>query len=1170
MRLNQEEISWQQLLAQLPEIRGAVDVIGLNPTASAYALAQVYRACRSPLLAILPSLKAAEHFYAELRLFSGADSTPILFFPPYNLMPFKFMAYHNETAARRIQTLYELVESQSPPVVVTSLSGVIQRLLPKAELMRYAELIVCEEEIHRDDLIAKLVAGGYSRVAMVEELGDFSVRGGILDVYAPSYPDPLRIEFYGDLVESIRLFSVDTQRTLKNLEEVVLLPAREAILQPSRLNDVLGRIRIQAAEQGLSVTKVREIVQRIKAEGIFPGMESLLPLIFKQTDTLFDYLPRHTLPVMIEPAALRQAAVEYQVQTEQNYHSANSNQRLVVTPESLYLKWTHIQQRLSVFDRINFKPLEVDPAEGQDAAQRVCRTGMSGIEEVQLSLNTARTSDRPLQPLADWLSSQQQTGTRTLILCRRPSHIGRLEGLLSGYGVRTVKLDAPWHIPSDTDRVGLGAGAIETGFAWPDAAIAMIGDEEIFVTGYRTRKTPARAKVAELLSIEDLKIGDAVVHDEHGIGRYEGLVKLGVDRSFNDYLLVVYRDDDKLYLPVERMNLVHKYMGVDGVTPVLDKMGGVTWEKIRGTVKRSAEKIAGELLKLYAARRVQKGHAFGALDTYFRDFEDGFPYEETPDQRRAIEEVLDDMRKPAPMDRLVCGDVGYGKTEVALRAAFLAVSEAKQVAVLVPTTVLAEQHYATFCERFKQFPVQVESLNRFRNAKEQSRIVADIKEGRVDIVIGTHRLLQKDVKFKDLGLLILDEEQRFGVKHKEKIKRLRETVDVLTLTATPIPRTLHLSLLGIRDISLISTPPEQRRPIATYITEWDDIMITEAIRKELSRKGQIFFVHNKVQSLERIAGHLKRLVPEVRLVVAHGQMPEDRLEKAMLDFMQQRVDMLVCTTIVESGLDVSSANTIIINRADHFGLAQIYQLRGRVGRAEEQAYAYLVIPNETVLTKTAQKRLKVLMEYSDLGSGFQIAMSDLKIRGGGTILGASQSGHIAAVGYDMFLRLMENSISELKGEPQQEVLEPEINLQVSAFLPEQYIVDIDQRLSIYRRLARMGDIKEIGALKTELEDRFGQLPDEASNLLLKIMLKVLATRAGCARLDLTDNQLQLHFSETYQKRPFGIVDMVAAADGKYRFSPDGVFKATLTGGTPNALIAQAKNILIEINRHVNQ
>ena len=561
---------------------------------------------------------------------------------------------------------------------------------------------------------------------------------------------------------------------------------------------------------------------------------------------------------------------------------------------------------------------------------------------------------------------------------------------------------------------------------------------------------------------------------------------------------------------------------------------------------------------------------FRGPDGYVQDFINGFAYEETADQQKVIEEVLSDMQNPTPMDRLVCGDVGYGKTEVALRASFLAVNDGKQVAVLVPTTILAEQHYATFCSRFDRYPVNIACLSRFRSARTQRAIIQDLKTGKVDIVIGTHRLLQKDIVFNDLGLIVLDEEQRFGVKHKEKLKRLRSTVDVLALTATPIPRTLHLSLVGIRDISIISTPPEYRKSIITYISEFDEAVIADAVRRELRRDGQIFFVHNNIHSIERMAAKVRRLVPEVKLAVAHGRMEEDQLEEVMFHFMNKEIDMLVCTTIIESGLDIANANTIIVNRADRFGLAQMYQLRGRVGRSEEQAYAYLLIPPESLLGKDALKRLKVLMEHSDLGAGFQIAMSDLKIRGGGTILGASQSGHIAAVGYDMFLKLMESAMAELKGEETVAPLEPEINVNMSAFLAEHYIPDIDQRMAAYRRLAKMKDLQQIADFKTELIDRFGPLPDEAINLLLKIVLKVSAQKAGVSRLDMTNHNLILYFSQSHQHNPAAIVDMIIGAPKRFSLSPDHVFKARLASNNLNAHLAQAKNILKEIAQRVNE
>jgi transcription-repair coupling factor (superfamily II helicase) len=616
------------------------------------------------------------------------------------------------------------------------------------------------------------------------------------------------------------------------------------------------------------------------------------------------------------------------------------------------------------------------------------------------------------------------------------------------------------------------------------------------------------------------------------------------------------------------MNMVQQYMGVKGIEPAIDKMGGNSWKRIKARVKRSAEKIAGELLELYATRKYDKGFAFSAVDNTFRDFEAGFEYEETADQVDAIEVVLEDMYRSTPMDRLVCGDVGYGKTEVALRASFLATHNGKQVAVLVPTTILAEQHYATFCKRYERYPINIACLSRFRPLREQKQILADLRAGKLDIVIGTHRLLQKDVVFKDLGLLVLDEEQRFGVRHKEKLKKLKHNVDVLALTATPIPRTLHMSLVGIRDISIISTPPEFRQSIITTISEFDEELIIEAVRKELQRKGQIFFVHNNIQTISKIARKLQQLVPKVKLDIAHGRMSENELEQVMYRFFNREFDMLVCTTIIESGLDVSTANTIIVNRADRFGLAQIYQLRGRVGRSDEQAYAYLIIPPESILTSDARKRLKVLMEHSDLGAGFQIAMNDLKIRGGGTILGASQSGHIAAVGYDMFLKLMENAIAELKGIAPVVPLDPEINVRMSAYLSEAYIPDIDQRMAAYRQLARMNELQDVTDFKAELIDRFGIPPMEAKNLLYKIILKILSKKAGIAKLDLSERQMQLHFSVAHLKNTQALVELIQSSPRRYQLTPGQVLTVKLANGHAGSYLGRAKNILKDIVQRV--
>jgi transcription-repair coupling factor (superfamily II helicase) len=793
------------------------------------------------------------------------------------------------------------------------------------------------------------------------------------------------------------------------------------------------------------------------------------------------------------------------------------------------------------------------------------------VEENQgltAALGLRREGENLFDPLVRWIGERLADGCRVLLVARTRVQAQRLSELLRHNGVASDPAAGFGAIETTGSAPLICVGRLSAGFVWTDERLALLTAEEIFGSRRSPRRSVPKPHVhTELLTFEDLSQGDLVVHTDHGIGRYEGLTKLTLNGATNDYLLIGYRDEDKLYLPVDRMNMIQKYLGVDDVVPVLDKMGGKSWERVKEKVKRSVEKIAGELLDLYATRKVGQGHVFDAPDAHYHEFEAGFPYEETTDQLKAIRAVGDDLQRPVPMDRLVCGDVGYGKTEVALRSSFLAVNAGKQVAVLVPTTVLAQQHFATFSERFGRYPVNVACLSRFRSRAEQNQVIEALARGSVDIVIGTHRLLQKDVRFKDLGLVILDEEQRFGVKQKERLKQLRKTVHVLALTATPIPRTLHMSLVGVRDISVISTPPEARQPIETHLCEWDDALIADAIRRELARGGQVFFVHNKVQGIDRMTQHIQALVPEARVDTAHGQMAGDDLETAMLRFLQRETDVLVCTTIIESGLDIPSANTMIINRADTFGLAQIYQLRGRVGRSAQQAYAYLIIARETALTRDAQKRLRVLMEHSDLGSGFQIAMSDLQIRGGGTILGASQSGHIAAVGYDMFLKLMESAVAELKGERLPAPLEPEIHLPLSAYIPEGYIPDIDGRLSLYRRLARLTEPREIADIKSELTDRFGEPPAEVANLLLKILLRQLAIQAGIRKLELSGSMLLLQCSEAHQSNPRAIVDLVLGDPARFEFTADHLLRVHLERDGAG-LLTQTKNILKEIRGRV--
>ncbi|MFH1075590.1 MAG: transcription-repair coupling factor [Pseudomonadota bacterium] len=1111
---------------------GKVNCTGISGSAAAYCLSEMLLRTQRTLFVIVPSDKDMETLTSDILFFLKGRDELILKFPAYETTPFTRVDYPSATVAERISTLYKLISEEIPRIIVTTVEGLLLRVIPRNKLAAIPEIIIAGEEIDRDILVNRLIESGYKRTTIVEDPGEFSVRGDILDLFTPLATDPIRVEFYGDTVESIRYFSPDDQRSLKQLNEAIILPASEVIISTNDISGIVQRFKSMANQLDAPLSRLGPILNQVKNKEQFPGINGFLPLFYSKLDTIFDYLPQNVISVFLDMNACNDQMTLLKDMNQERYLSVKEKYPFTLPPDTLYADADKIMLLLlTCKGSVMFHEfLEDEPQQQTHSTQpatediqsfpKHCRFAVDRNESIKEKLKAFMRRDAILAPLVEWLMECRTKGYNPTIVCSGQKGMERMNGLLSQYGI-DVGIE-----PHRTVR--LCNGELSAGFLWKEESIAIITDQEIFRSESLRKKAASRPVSSEtqLLSFQSLREGDLIVHIEHGIGRYLGLINLTVNGHADDFILIQYDGNDKLYMPVDALQNIQKYLGVDGVEPRLDKLGGKNWEKVKEKVKESIRETAKDLLDLYAWRKAQAGFTFSQAEEIFEDFEAQFEHEETSDQSRAINEVLADMESSSPMDRLVCGDVGYGKTEVAIRAAFKAVCDSKQVAMLVPTTVLLEQHLETFKKRLVRYPVKVAGLSRFRPITEQKQILADTAEGKIDILIGTHRLLQKDTQFKDLGLIIIDEEQRFGVKHKEALKKMRRTVDVLALTATPIPRTLHMSMLGIRDLSTIMTPPEHRHSIKTHVCRFEESTIVDAITRELSRKGQVFFVHNNIKSIDAMARYIKKLVPQARIGVAHGRLDERELEKAMLQFFKKEIDLLVCTTIIESGLDVSSANTIMINRADRFGLAQMYQLRGRVGRGTDQAYAYLFIPGHDALTKNAQKRLRVLMEHDQLGAGFHIALNDLQIRGGGAILGTSQSGHVAAVGYEMYLQLIEQAVQDLKGEPIPREVEPEIIVDVSAFIPDSYVADIDQRLSLYKRLSRVSSLNDLDILYNEIVDRYGRLPEEAQGLKDKVALKISSRKLRINRLEAKKKELIFGFDKEHCADLQKIVSMI--------------------------------------------
>ncbi len=1056
--------------ASLRDVRGAV--LAVPEPARAFAVAGVAEASgRRPTVVAVPTNAEAERLVYDLQAFLEADQVELC--PAWETLPFERVSPSVETMGRRARTMWRLHRGERtsmPTVVVAPVRSLLQRLGPHVE--DAAPVVVSKgDQVDASDLIGRLVDLGYRREYQVEHRGEMAVRGSIVDVFPSTADSPVRIDLWGDEVDRLSEFSVGDQRSTEDLAGVELFACRE--LRPTE------EVRERAAALVGEAPWGRQQWERLAEGLVFDGMESWLPWLAPSEHVLFDLLPRDSLVVLVDPRRMRDRAAE--LLEEEAALAATLAQTWGASSEEF--------PRLHLpFDRL---------LAHTDAA--ICT--LTATPEGPGTEVVAATGWDPVvgggEHLVARLRRLHGEGYRTVVCAEGPGSGARLASVLADHGFTAPLHELP---PPAGELTSPGIRVVvqplERGFVYPPLKLAVLAEGDL--TGRRRahRRPRPRARSAETY-FDDLTAGSYVVHHQHGVGRFGGMVRRSIGGVERDYLLLEYKGGDKLYVPSDQVDLLRPYTG--GENPALNRLNGTDWQRTKARVKAAVREIAQELVVLYQKRVKSPGHAFPADTPWQREIEDAFPYTETPDQLKAIVEVKDDMQAPSPMDRLVCGDVGFGKTEVAIRAAFKAVQDGKQVAILVPTTLLAQQHFQTFSDRFAGYPVRVEMLSRFLTPAQVREVVEGLALGVVDVVIGTHRLLSGDVVFKDLGLLVVDEEQRFGVHHKEAIKKLRTDVDVLTLTATPIPRTLEMSLTGIRDLTLLHTPPAERQPILTYVGEYDDRAVAEAVRRELLREGQVFFVHNRVSDIDKVAAELRALVPEARVAVAHGQMDEGTLERVVLDFWEGDYDVLVCTTIIESGIDMPTVNTLVVDRADRMGLGQLHQLRGRVGRAGQRAYAYLLFPPDQSLSEEAYERLRTIGEHTELGSGFKIAMRDLEIRGAGNLLGGDQSGHIAAVGYDLYVQMVQETVAELKGEELREPAETKLDLPVTANLPADYVAREDLRLEAYRRLATVTTHAEVDDIEAEWLDRYGPLPVPAQALL-----RIGHLRAECARLGLRE------------------------------------------------------------------
>ena len=1092
---------------------------GLHGCSRGLAIAAAINAHDGPVIAITADANNAEALRDEVTFFLGHRRVPIKRFPDWETLPYDTFSPHQAIVSERLAALSGLSTLNSG-LLVSPINTLMSRLPPPSFIEAHSLVLHKEERIDMESLRLRFERAGYRLVNQIMEHGEFAVRGSLIDIYPMGTPLPFRIDQLDEEIESIRRFDPETQRTIDKVDGIDLLPAREFPLDEAGIKKFRGQWRSRFEGEPNKSSIYRNI-----SEGLAPaGIEYYLPLFFDQMATFFDYLPANALIIYTEDSGL--GADRFWQEIEERHEARRHDiERPLLSPGEIYLRPGEIFSALHPYRRILLNT-------NKDKGTSAFGTHPSP------SLPIKAQADDPFHLVREFLDNFHGRG---LILAETPGRQEILFETLRNHQIKAERIPTWDDFLCGDQPLGLTIAPLAEGTLLNSPAIAIITEQQLFgrrINQHQRRHTQRNAENI-VRDLTELQLGAPIVHELHGIGRYLGLQTLDIDEAVTEFVALEYADGDKLYVPVLSLHLISRYVGADLEHTPLHKLGSQQWQKIKAKAAKKVYDVAAELLTIHAQRATRQGHSHSLPSDTYQAFVQGFPFAETPDQQTTIDAVLEDMASPFPMDRLVCGDVGFGKTEVAMRAAFAATMSDRQVAVLVPTTLLAQQHHQTFSDRFADWPVRIEQLSRFRTKRERDNIVYALSEGKIDIVIGTHRLLQDDIRFERLGLVIIDEEHRFGVRHKEKLKALRAEVDLLTLTATPIPRTLNMAFADLRDLSLIATPPERRLPVRTFVREWDRELLREICLRELRRGGQIYFVHNRIEDIEIIADRVEKLVPEAKIQIGHGQMRERELEQITLDFYHQRFNVLVCTTIIENGIDIPTANTIIINRADHFGLAQLYQLRGRVGRSHHQAYAYLIIPHHKALSADAEKRLNVLESFDELGVGFNLATYDLEIRGAGELLGEGQSGQMREVGYALYTALLERAVRALKTGKDPELDRPldhgpEIDLHTPAVIPEDYLPDVHLRLLLYKRIASAQDNTDLEDLRAEMIDRFGLLPTPTQTLFDITRLKLRAVLMGVTKIDLAANGGRIVFTENPNIDPTLIIQLIQTQPQLYR------------------------------------